>query len=84
MIKIILVISTTFSTILAIVFLMIFIDRLILPYNSEGNYFDQKDLVVYHQQSIVAYGLLTFIFLTTTIISIYFMMKKIKTNPQIF
>ena len=78
MTKIILIITTTLLTILTIIFVMTFIDRLTLPYNSEGNYFDEKDSIVYHQQSIIAYGILTFIILTTTIISTYFMMKKMK------
>jgi hypothetical protein len=81
--KIILIVSTTFLTILTIVFVMIFIDRLTLPYNSEGSYFDEKDSVVYYSQSIIGYGLLTFFILTTTIISTYFMIKKIKKKATL-
>ncbi len=80
MTKIILIVSTTLLTILTIVFFMTFIDRLTFPYNSEGSYFDENNSVVYYQQSIIAYGLLTFILLLTTIISTYFMIKKIKTK----
>ena len=80
MTKIILTISTTLLTILTIISVMTLIERLTLPYNSEGNYFDEKESVVYNQQSIFAYGLLTFIILTTTIVLTYFLMKKIKKN----
>ena len=80
MTKIILIVTTTLLTILTIVFVMILIERLTLPFNSEGNYFNEKDFLVYNQQSIIAYGLLTFIFLTTTIILTYFTIKKIKST----
>jgi hypothetical protein len=80
MTKIILMVTTTLLTILTIVLVMTLIDRLTLPYNSEGNYFDEKDFLVYNQQSIIAYGLSTFILLTTTIISTYYLIKKIKAT----
>ena len=80
MTKIMLIVTTTLLTILTIVFVITLIERLTLPYNSEGSYFDEKDFLVYNQQSIISYGLLTFIFLTTTIISTYFMIKKIKAT----
>ena len=80
MTKIMLIVTTTLLTILTIVFVITLIERLTLPYNSEGSYFDEKDFLVYNQQSIIAYGLLTFIFLTTTVIATYFTIKKIKTT----
>jgi hypothetical protein len=80
MTKIILIVTTTLLTILTIIFVMILIERLTLLYNSEGNYFNEKDFLVYNQQSIIAYGLMTFIFLTTTIILTYFTIKKIKSS----
>jgi len=83
MTKTILIVSTTLLIILTIDFVLIFIDRLTLPYNSEGCYLDEKDSLVYYQQSIIAYGLLTFILLMATIISTYFMMKKIKTKAPL-
>lgn len=44
----------------------IFIKRLLLPYNSEGRYFDAESSVVYHQQAVIVYGLLFFILLLMT------------------
>ena len=44
----------------ALLFLSLFLQRLDLPYNAEGNYFDQNDLVTYQAQSVAVYGVLSF------------------------
>jgi len=37
----------------------LFIRRLILPYNSEGNYFNETDSIVYHEQAVLVFGIIT-------------------------
>jgi branched-subunit amino acid ABC-type transport system permease component len=41
---------------IGLVFLILAVRRSMLPYNSEGNYFD--GVVNYHEQSVVVYGVL--------------------------
>lgn len=38
--------------------------RIRMDYNSEGNYFDKKTLVVYNEQALIVYGLISFVLLT--------------------
>ncbi|RYE53197.1 MAG: hypothetical protein EOP48_14910 [Sphingobacteriales bacterium] len=45
-----------------------FINRWTMPFNSEGNYFDQNAGVVYHQQSVLVYGLITLFLLSFTVL----------------
>jgi hypothetical protein len=49
-----------------------------MPFNSEGNYFDKKTSVVYHEQSVLVYGLLTIILFLFTALTGFFALKKIK------
>lgn len=79
MIKILLIIFMASLTILTVVNGFTFINRLTMPYNSEGNYFDESSSIVYHQQSIIVYGLLCFVFITLTILLAYKIIKKYKT-----
>ncbi|CAM3353456.1 hypothetical protein FLLO111716_05870 [Flavobacterium longum] len=44
---------------LAMLFFFIFLGRAGLPYNSEGNYFDENNMVTYQTQSVAAYGVLS-------------------------
>ncbi len=46
-----------------------------MPFNSEGSYFDVSSGVVYHQQAVLVYGLVTFILLSATIWSGYLAIK---------
>ncbi|HRE56690.1 MAG TPA: hypothetical protein PLW09_02630 [Candidatus Kapabacteria bacterium] len=78
--KILLIIPTILLAILTIVFASIFINRLTLPYNSVGNYFSETDGIVYHEQSVISYGVLTFVLSTTTIILTY--LTIIKTSKK--
>jgi hypothetical protein len=77
--KIIIIILMISLTILTYVISFTFINRLTMPYNSEGNYFDDKSCVVYNQQSIIVYGILLVFLLSLTIISVYKIIKKYKT-----
>jgi hypothetical protein len=40
---------------IGVLFVSLTVNRSMLPYNSEGNYFD--GVVVYHEQSVLGYGL---------------------------
>lgn len=46
----------------------IWVSRKSLPYNSEGRYLDPEHGVVYHEQVLVASGLLTALFVLLAII----------------
>jgi hypothetical protein len=51
-----LLLLTVLVTGVGLIFLVLFIERSALPYNSEGNYFDGT--VNYHQHSVTVYGVL--------------------------
>lgn len=74
--KILLTFLITSLTILTIVICLTFINRLTMPYNSEGNYFEENSCVVYHQQSVIFYGILIVLFLFLTIFSVYKIIRK--------
>jgi len=78
-VKITLFFFMTSLAVLNVVISLTFINRLTMPYNSEGNYFDEKSCNVYHQQSIFVYGLLSAILITLTIILAFKIIKKYKT-----
>jgi hypothetical protein len=50
--------------------------RLSLPYNSEGSYVDEKNGVVYYQQAIEVYGLITLCLFFVTVWMAYVTLKK--------
>jgi hypothetical protein len=52
-------------------FFYMFIKRINLPYNSEGNYFAESELVTYQIQSAEVYGIISFVFLIVTGILFY-------------
>ena len=65
---------TLITIILIIVTLLVtytFAHRLTLPYNSEGNYFDDNSMVVYHQQAVQVLGLFSIIAITVSVVVIY-------------
>lgn len=79
------VLMTILTVVLVLVTLLLtyaFIDSLILPYNSEGNYFDENSMVVYHQQDVEAYGFLTFIAIILTSLAVY-KTKKVFANERL-
>ena len=61
---------------LTILFGWTFYVRSGMDYNSEGNYFDENTLVVYKEQTLFVYGIITFIFVTLTSLTIW----KLKSN----
>jgi hypothetical protein len=50
---------------------IIFVNRLTLSYNSEGRYFDESSLTVYHEQAVTVYGCLFFSGLVLTLLTFY-------------
>jgi len=56
-------------TILTALFSWSFYTRIRMDYNSEGNYFDNETLVVYKEQALIVYGLITFILITLTLLT---------------
>ncbi|GAA4040383.1 hypothetical protein [Flavobacterium chungnamense] len=55
-------------TILTALFSWSFYTRIRMDYNSEGTYFDKDSLVVYKEQALIVYGLITSILLTLTVL----------------
>lgn len=49
-----------------------------LPYNSEGNYFHYESAVVYHQQSVEIYALMTVILFALTGLCGYMTLKAFR------
>ena len=58
----------------------VFIKRIRLPYNSEGRYFDEGSGVVYHQQAVVVYGLLSIIVLAIIVGVVYRLSRPKNSN----
>ena len=68
------IIFTILTIILALVTLLIasiFVNRLTLSYNSEGRYFDESSLTVYHEQGVSVYGLIFLSGLVLTLLTLY-------------
>jgi hypothetical protein len=59
-------------------FALKFINRWTMPFNSEGNYFDENINVVYHEQSVFIYGVITILLLLVTALTGLFARKKFK------
>jgi hypothetical protein len=47
-----------------------------MNYNTEGNYFDENSAVVYHEQAVFVYGILAFVSLLVTTLTIW----RLKVN----
>jgi hypothetical protein len=47
-----------------------------MPYNSEGNYFDSEAGIVYHKQAVMVYGIIASFFTLGTVWVIYILRKK--------
>ena len=60
--------------------LLITMDR---NYNSEGNYFDYKEGVVYNEQGIMVYGILTFLMLLLTLLVAWKLIKSFKQKDNL-
>lgn len=65
---------------LTVVFGRTYIGRARLPYNEEGLYFDEKTMVIYHEQAKEVYGLVSIIFLALTVIAIARTLQLFRTR----
>lgn len=71
------IISSAFT----ISFAWMFFNRLNMNYTAQGNYFDEETAVVHHQQTIMVFGMLTFLsILKTALIAIYLKKEIDKTK----
>ena len=77
--KWLLIILTTILIFFTLLFAFIFYNRMILVYNSEGNYFDENSLVVYKEQAKIIYGIITFSLLFLTLFTVR-ILNKISTK----
>ena len=71
-------ILTLLPIIIGILFGIEWLNRLLLPYNSEGRYFDQVTIVVYTDDGVIAYGLLTLIFLIIGAVCLFLKLRSPK------
>ena len=71
-----LVILTIFTSVLTFIFSLTFFNRIRMNYNTEGNYFDENSAVVYHEQAVFVYGILAFVLLLVTTLTIW----RLKVN----
>jgi hypothetical protein len=79
----ILMVLTLFFAILAINFTIIYKNRVSLPYNSMGNYFDESSVTVYNEQSVLVYGILALLFLGISLYTGYFALQThFKSNNE--
>ncbi len=65
-----------------IMFVWSFVNRLLLNYNLEGNYFDENSAVVYHSQAVLVFGILALLFLISTLIFVYLTIKSLKNQKK--
>lgn len=54
---------------LTAIFTWFFYVRTRMDYNSEGNYFDEESLVTYNEQSLIVYGVISFVLLSLTLLT---------------
>jgi hypothetical protein len=69
--KIVFTILTIVLMLVTLYIAIVFVYRLTLSYNSEGRYFDESSLAVYHEQAVTVYGLLFFSGLVLTLLTFY-------------
>lgn len=65
----ILILQLIVLVLLTTLFSWSFYIRIRMDYNSEGTYFDKNTLVVYNEQAVLVYGIITFILLTLTVVT---------------
>jgi len=83
MIKILLSILTLVFVLLTIIISNAFFNRMKMPFNSEGNYFDENAGIVYHQQSVMAYGIMAFILLATSVFLVFIFAKNLRNASRV-
>lgn len=62
---------------LTIAFSVLWLNRIALPYNSEGRYFDEVGAVVYEEQSVIVYGLLTLLLFGLLTLAVIWSVKTV-------
>lgn len=53
------ILSLVLLSLLTIAFAVLWVRRSALPYNSEGRYFDETNMIVYEEQAQLSFALLT-------------------------
>ncbi|MBK5721884.1 hypothetical protein JGH11_13475 [Dysgonomonas sp. Marseille-P4677] len=76
--KLILFFSLFVSAGFSVLFTAAFINRLNLPYNSEGRY--SEGIIVYHEQAVEVFGIISFVFIIITILLAYLLYKSLRKN----
>jgi len=76
-IQLFLTLILTFST---IIIGLTFIQRLKLPYNSEGNYFDPVNSIVYHRQAVGVYGSIVLLLMLLLFIAAFYTLGNFRTK----
>lgn len=59
-----------------------FNNRLALPYNSKGSYYDFSSGIVYHQQSVEVYAVITFVLFSLTILTGFYTVKSFRKSRR--
>jgi hypothetical protein len=78
--RIILTFCCIFLTICTFILVLAFKTHFNLPYNSEGNYFDENSATVYKEQAVLVYGLLAIIFFGMTLLILNITIKSYKSK----
>lgn len=60
---------------------VVFANRIRLPYNNEGKFFDASKGIVYHKQAVLVYGLFMVLAFSAGVILFYFE-KKIRDDKE--
>ncbi len=71
-----LIAATIFTFLLCVLFSSIWYERIHLPYSELGRYYDGQ--VVWHEQAVGVYGLISIMFFVLTLVLTYFLVKKLK------
>lgn len=68
--KTLLTATAAFLTAATLLLARIWLQRLSLPYNEQGRYFDAAHSIVYDEGAVAVYGLLTALFAVSTVVSL--------------
>lgn len=63
-------------SVLILIFGYLFVESLFMPFNSEGNYFDESTMTVYHEQEKEVYGIITFSLFILIVTLVNFIREK--------
>ncbi|MCL9804203.1 hypothetical protein NAT51_01610 [Flavobacterium amniphilum] len=78
--KMIVAFFLTVLIVMAIFSICVFIDRLGMPFNAEGHYFDESSGVTYQEQSVSVYGVLSALLVLLTLVTGLFAGKYLVTE----